>query len=66
MNKKRTIEKWNILWPVNFSRDNNKTYWVFFEKYFEDQEYELWNDWQEGVGDHWKTTWRCKVQYKHK
>ena len=26
MNKKRTIEKWNILWPVNFSRDNDKTY----------------------------------------
>lgn len=30
MNKKRTIEKWCILWPVDFSRDNDKIYWVFF------------------------------------
>jgi hypothetical protein len=29
MNKKRTIEKWNILWPVSFSRDNDKKIFIF-------------------------------------
>lgn len=61
----RTIKKWSIIAWVNYSKTNDKSYWVFFGSYYEDQEYELWNDWQEGVGDHYKWSWRCKRQYKY-
>lgn len=26
----RVIKKWAIIWPVDFSNNVNKTYWVFF------------------------------------
>lgn len=63
---KRTIKKWAILWPVCESKTNDKTVWIVFGFYYEDQEYEHWNDWQEGVGDNWKWSWKCKKQYKTK
>lgn len=62
---KRTITKWAFIWPVFTSRTDDTTYWAFFEYYYEDQEYEEWNEWEEGVGDNCKTSWRCKKQYKN-
>jgi hypothetical protein len=61
----RVIKKWAIIWPVDFSNNVNKTYWVFFGSYYELQEYKYWNDWQEGVGNHWKWSWKCVKQFKH-
>lgn len=63
---KRTISKWAFFWLVNFSRTDGRSYFVFCERYYEDQEFKMWNDWQEGVGNHWKTSWQCVSQYKHK
>ena len=31
--------------------------------FYEKQKYVKWNDWEEGVGDHWKTSWKCERQY---
>ena len=64
-NKKRTVEKFAWLpTPVNKSRKDKKTVWVWFKKYYEDQEYVFWNDWQEGVGNNWKWSWRCKYDFR--
>lgn len=60
----RILKKWSVIAWVNYSKTNDKGYWVLFGNYYEDQEYELWNDWEEGIGDNWKWSWRCKKQYK--
>lgn len=61
----RTIKKWSIINVVNTSKTDDKTVWIFFNSYYEYQEYEYWNDWQEGVGSHWKYSWKCKRQFKY-
>jgi hypothetical protein len=64
--KTRLIKKWAMIWPVNYSNDNDKTYWVFFESFYEYQRYHYWNDYQEGVGNNWKCSWQCIKQIKFK
>ena len=35
----------------------DKDKWIWLRPFYEKQKYVKWNDWQEGVGDHWKTSW---------
>jgi hypothetical protein len=62
--QERTIRRYAILptW-VYVGENGNKDKWVWLRSFYEKQKYEKWNDWQEGVGDHWKTSWRCQRQY---
>jgi len=41
----------------------DKDKWIWLRPFYEKQKYVKWNDWQEGVGDHWKTSWRFERQY---
>lgn len=64
MNTERTVKKYAILptWVwVGEQGDEDK--WIWLRSFYEKQKYALWNDWQEGVGNHWKTSWRCERQY---
>ena len=66
-NKKRTVKKFAYFpRPVNKSKTDTSTVWVWLRNFYEDQEYVFWNDWQEGVGNNWKWSWRCKHDYRDK
>ncbi len=64
MKKERTIKRYAILptwvWVGEYGSLDK---WIWLRPYNEKQKYIKWNDYSEGVGDHWKTDWKCERQY---
>lgn len=62
--QERTLKRFAIFptW-VWVGEHGDKDNWIWLRSFYEKQKYVKWNDWQEGVGDHWKTSWKCERQY---
>lgn len=64
LNRERIIKRYAILptW-VFIGEKGEKDKWIWLRPFYEKQKYKKWNDFMEGVGDHWKTSWKCERQY---